>query len=627
ILFAYGPESPLPTILQDPQTGGGCKLVDGLAAPLLRRSLRYDERGGKFIEYGGDKRPRRIWDICANRVVPTTWFPTVPFVMAPMGIVFTLENLITPVSHAWVAPEDLEFVLSHINHGLWPLPIPRGTNLNHVRHELIQRNIRYTWLDVLCLRQNALGATASLSGLAPISDRDNEVIRKREELRMTEWETDIPLIGSIYEISHRVFVYLSGLGRPFQDEHWDHKRHWTRRVWTLQETKDHSEMIIGGLNETEVDPWMCKVDKHGRTLRQVARSALFETGSFTRILNLKDLVRVFQYRSCSNEIDRVAALLYIIMHAESADCGYYWPESHEFKHMYKGLPLYYPHETASDGWARFVGLTSRFSNYIIRHCPDHICADGLYLGSMATQLLSVFPYPSADHWFPSWAQVMQYPDVSVCEAQSMDTAPPPIDLSLKIIGGRLYRGVRLALGKDASGRPTHYNVYALVESRGIEKPASQQKLCAIGSPTLPNVDISPDHEYIIIDITPIRIDIGDHKIHCPEHGPAFADRSGEPMWAEHLLIVCRELSSWPSTQLEPISDPSTRLPLEYRLRRITSLGWKSAINTSGKPEHSWLPFEAALQTRVETFEHVVRGGRTTSYRAVLWDSRIDVRLQ
>lgn len=110
ILFAYGPESPLPTILLDPQTGGGCKLVDGLAAPLLRRSLRYDERGGKFIEYGGDKRPRRIWDICANRVVPTTWFPTVPFVMAPMGIVFTLENLITPVSHAWVAPEDLEFV-------------------------------------------------------------------------------------------------------------------------------------------------------------------------------------------------------------------------------------------------------------------------------------------------------------------------------------------------------------------------------------------------------------------------------------------------------------------------------------------------------------------------------------
>ncbi|KAF8435599.1 hypothetical protein BGX38DRAFT_1135753 [Terfezia claveryi] len=526
-----------------------------------------------------------------------------------MGIVFILENLITPVSHAWVAPEDMEFVLSHINHGLWPVPIPRGTNLNHVRHELIQRNIRYTWLDVLCLRQNALGATASF-----------------KELRMTEWETDIPLIGSIYENSHRVFVYLSGLGRPFQDEHWDHERHWTRRVWTLQETKNQSEMIIGGLNGTEVDPWMCKVDKHGRTLRQVARSALIQTGSLTRILNLKDLVRVLQYRSCSNEIDRVASLLYLIMHAESADCGYNWPKSHEFNHMYNGLPLYYPHETASDGWSRSVGLTSRVSNYIIRHCPDHISADGLYLGSMATQLLALFPNPSADHWFPSWAQVMRYPDVSVCEAQSVDTAPPPIDLSLKIIGGRLYRGVRLAPGKDASGRTTHYNVYALVESRGIEKSPSQQKLYAIGSPaSLPDVDISPDQEYVIIDITPIRIDIDDHKEGCPEHGPAYADRSGEPMWGEHLLIVCRELSAWPSLPMEPTSDSITRPPLEYRLRRITSLGWKSAINNSGKPEHFWLPFEAALQTRVQTFKR--GGGLTTSYRADLWDPRMEVRLQ
>lgn len=71
--------------------------------------------------------PRRVWDICANKVVPWT------------------EHLddsdVVPISHAWVHWEEREFVTTMVNHRLWPIPLPRGVHLKDIRDELIQHNI------------------------------------------------------------------------------------------------------------------------------------------------------------------------------------------------------------------------------------------------------------------------------------------------------------------------------------------------------------------------------------------------------------------------------------------------------------------------------------------------------
>ncbi|KAF8445258.1 hypothetical protein BGX38DRAFT_1076342, partial [Terfezia claveryi] len=122
---------------------------------------------------------RRVWDIRANRVIPWT---------------DSLKSIV-PISHSWVAPEDIEYLSTSVNHYLWPVPLPRGVQLEDIRKELIQYNIWYAWLDVLCIRQKA----------GP----------QLPPHRVKECEVDLRLIGNLYMLSPIVFVYLSGLGRPF----------------------------------------------------------------------------------------------------------------------------------------------------------------------------------------------------------------------------------------------------------------------------------------------------------------------------------------------------------------------------------------------------------------------------
>ncbi|PBK63800.1 hypothetical protein ARMSODRAFT_526878, partial [Armillaria solidipes] len=130
---------------------------------------------------------RRVWDLCANRVVPY-W---VTHCVSP-----------SPISHSWMAPEDRFDLWTPINCYEWPVPIPKDADLNLIRIEMLNQqglgpghSVEYAWLDVLCLRQEG---------------------GEREDLRTEEWKVDVPTIGSLYcNISVRYVVYyLSGLGRP-----------------------------------------------------------------------------------------------------------------------------------------------------------------------------------------------------------------------------------------------------------------------------------------------------------------------------------------------------------------------------------------------------------------------------
>ena len=215
--------------------------------------------------------PRRIWDICANTVIPATWVCGPPCPLTGQLVVGTLG--VRPVSHAWVADRDLTFIVTEANQQLWPIPLPKAVLLEDVRGEMIRLGVRYAWLDVLCLRQQT--QPVAIPGFSV----SREIMERREQHRLEEWKVDVPTIGAVYSNPHRyglygegpTIIFMSGLGRPFQAEEWASDRHWLRRAWTLQETPPLDRCLIAGLpggasyswgggkNSGNLWPWTCKV--------------------------------------------------------------------------------------------------------------------------------------------------------------------------------------------------------------------------------------------------------------------------------------------------------------------------------------------------------------------------------
>ena len=246
------------------------EVVDGL--PSLPFSTQITNKRGMQVisKFIGGMRPRRIWDICGNTIIPATWFFGPPcqlpgFPNIPVGV--------KPISHAWVADADRTYIMTEANQWMWPIPLPRGVQLEDVRGEMIRLGVRYAWLDVLCLRQQFRPALAK-----DLAIPAREVIEKHNECRKMEWKVDVPTIGAIYsDLGKRtiyrggpIVIFMSGLGRPFRDEGWASERHWLKRAWTVQETPALSECLIAGLPRG-VDygwkddgsgspwPWNCKV--------------------------------------------------------------------------------------------------------------------------------------------------------------------------------------------------------------------------------------------------------------------------------------------------------------------------------------------------------------------------------
>ena len=286
------------------------EVVDGLPSLPSNTMITTNEKGMQVIHNSINKMfPRRIWDICANTVIPATWFcgPPCPLTghqeMGALGV--------KPVSHAWVADNDRSPILTEANQHMWPIPLPKGVLLEDVRGEMIRLGVRYAWLDVLCLRQRAqpkLGTelailvsreavgnvplrteiiestTLSVSSIASIAEviegvpynmEKAGIVERREQRRLEEWKVDVPTIGAIYSNLDQdglygggpIVIFMSGLGRPFRHQGWDSNRHLLRRAWTLQETPDLSKCLIAGLPEEcswgnvrpSSWPWNCKV--------------------------------------------------------------------------------------------------------------------------------------------------------------------------------------------------------------------------------------------------------------------------------------------------------------------------------------------------------------------------------
>ncbi|PBK58579.1 hypothetical protein ARMSODRAFT_1028151 [Armillaria solidipes] len=131
--------------------------------------------------------PRRVWDLYSNRVV-LTWSTGAEYSDA--------------ISHAWVDEKERMNVWTPINGRQWPVSIPKDTDFNLIRIEMLNMGLEYVRLDVPCLRWRG--------GL-------------REDLRVEEWMHP-PLDRSI-ELSN--------------------DRSWLNRARTLQEVAHPNHEFCG----------------------------------------------------------------------------------------------------------------------------------------------------------------------------------------------------------------------------------------------------------------------------------------------------------------------------------------------------------------------------------------------
>ncbi|KAK0245455.1 hypothetical protein EDD85DRAFT_1016563 [Armillaria nabsnona] len=288
--------------------------------------------------FGGSRRrivnphmkPRRVWDLYSNRVVP--WWSC------------GASKVLQPISHAWVDEADRVNELTLINGCEWPVPIPKGANLNLIRIEMLNLGLEYTWLDVLCLRQKG---------------------GPREDLRVEEWKLDVPTIGGTYR-RKPVVVYLSGLGLPLSLKEGDLESDqcWFRRAWTLQEV-GWWRTIAGDTADGPLHAG--PIDDMGNYNNKILTKFHKQLKAADNYLNLYDALSAMQDRISTNPVDKVAGLAF------SLDTN--------------SIPAYYESQSLEDAWTALINemqLDNRGKLFFTYPEPGSACKK----------------------WRPSWEQVM-----------------------------------------------------------------------------------------------------------------------------------------------------------------------------------------------------------------------------
>ena len=290
--------------------------------------------------------PRRLWDLRSNRVVDFK------MLHASQSIIDTPPSF-WAVSHSWTG--DMFPVWTAMNQHQWPVPLPQSISLDYLRSELLTLGAEYVWIDVVCLRQQ--------------SDIDYF-----EQLRQDEWKLDVPTIGNIYRAAANIVRYFNGLGVCFSNKGWDDPRHWLQRAWTLQEIANENTTINGGIPQDLDQVFLNsqgkvseKVVKLRSALRPVIQLAAQVDSSHG--CEVYELAREMKRRHASQPLDKLSGLLYLLRTTK--------------------LPCYDETMTSEDIW---------------RQC-FHLLPAG-----RKAEILFDFPYRGSDEqWFPTWAQVLDWP--------------------------------------------------------------------------------------------------------------------------------------------------------------------------------------------------------------------------
>ncbi|PBK99606.1 hypothetical protein ARMGADRAFT_881935, partial [Armillaria gallica] len=231
-----------------------------------------------------------------------------------------------------------------INGCEWPVPIPKGANLDLIRIEMLNLGLEYTWLDVLCLRQRG---------------------GSREDLHVEEWKLDVPTIGGIYLNAH-VVCYLSGLGMPLSLKEGDLEsdRCWFRRAWTLQEV-GWARTIAG---DTPDGPMHSEpIDDTGNYKDEILTKFHKLLKAADNSLYLYGALSAMQDRISTYPVDTVAGLAFCL----ETD----------------SIPVYYESQSLGDAWSALIDEMDTWNR---------------------GNLLFTYPEPGSacKKWRPSWEQVM-----------------------------------------------------------------------------------------------------------------------------------------------------------------------------------------------------------------------------
>jgi len=318
--------------------------------------------------------PRRIWDVRSNRVILFSYLTIKSIQLDPSSGVWEVKFLDSDhdaapefwaVSHSWV--QDPKPIYTRANRWEWPVPLPQSVSLHQVRLELLDLSAKYVWLDILCLRQSCTGAAIS-----------NDLMIKREKEREREWKLDVPTIGNIYRIAVTIVRYFNGLGCNFSSQNWDDRRHWLQRAWTLQEIRPEDSTLNGGVSGT-TNLWNTRGVFSGNemTLRQ-AMEPLWELAGHLDMDQEKShgeiyrLVKEMSRRHASSDLDKITGIFYLLRTTL--------------------LPTYLEGTLPSEAWEKCF----------------HVLANQTQL-----ELFFEFPYANDDgKWFPSWSQLLGWPDRS-----------------------------------------------------------------------------------------------------------------------------------------------------------------------------------------------------------------------
>ena len=296
--------------------------------------------------------------------------------------------------------------------------------------------------------------------------------------------------------------------------------------------------------------------------------------------DLNALLLGVRKRHSSNPIDKMCAIAFPFM-----KCTY--------GTYLMALPIYDSSTPTSVAWEKLISslasTTMTLDEGALMFYPidfddghsEYDQSQSLSLPYTATaQLLCLFPHPSKHHWFPSWTQVQQYPDVSVRDGDPRDSDPRDsdprdsdpsqttsgMDFSLRIMSGRIYRGCSLRLIKPPT--PETKAIYcSTVDDKDAQLVA-----------TVPGIELHIDSKskYVLVDISPDLSLWPDNDFNTCKN----TDEGHEhlPIWPKSVIIVCLEC---------PSAD------MNYRLRRITTLEWE--CREPGKAGGCWLPFEPSLE--------------------------------
>ena len=203
--------------------------------------------------------------------------------------------------------------------------------------------------------------------------------------------------------------------------------------------------------------------------------------------DLNALLRGMRQRHSSKPIDKLSAITFPFMKCNYAHC------------LVMTLPIYELNTPTSVAWEKLIScLASTTMNFDV---VPYLGLDDLEYTlsripyTATAQLLCLFPHPSKHHWFPSWSQIQQYPDVSVRDSDPRDSDPSQtngMNYSLRIMSGRIYRGCSLQLIKPPT--PDTKAIYcSTVDGKDAQLVATVAGI---------ELHIDSRSKYVLVDISP-----------------------------------------------------------------------------------------------------------------------------